>query len=142
MLTEMIWRMERRTVAAAMVGGNGNMEATSEAIWADVTIQSSALLPVLRRMALRAMKNTTERFWEARHGTFSLSVKAGIQEQLQPVRRKCYHAYDTNKYCTPQAALAAHNTMTSIYCNRVDKQILILLYRLGGQYFHNVMKAQ
>jgi hypothetical protein len=70
MLTAMIWRMERRTVAAAMVGGNGNMVETSEAIWADVTIQSSALLPVLRRMALRAMNNTTERFWEARHGTF------------------------------------------------------------------------
>jgi hypothetical protein len=59
MLTAMIWRMERRTVVAAMVGGNCNMDETSEAIWAKVTIQSNALLPVLRLMALRAMKNTT-----------------------------------------------------------------------------------
>lgn len=70
MLTAMIWRMERRTVVAAVVGGNDNMDETLEAIWADVTIQSSALLPVLRLMALRAMKNTMERFWEARQGTF------------------------------------------------------------------------
>jgi hypothetical protein len=62
--------MERRTVVAAVVGGNDNMDETLEAIWADVTIQSSALLPVLRLMALRAMKNTMERFWEARQGTF------------------------------------------------------------------------
>jgi hypothetical protein len=59
MLTAMIWRMERRTVVAAMVGGNCNMDETLEAIWAEVIIQSNALLPVLRLMALRAMKNTT-----------------------------------------------------------------------------------
>jgi len=58
MLTAMIWRTERRTVVAAMVGGNCNMDETLEAIWAEVTIQSNALLPVLRLMALRAMKNT------------------------------------------------------------------------------------
>jgi hypothetical protein len=55
MLTAMIWRTERRTVVAAMVGGNCNMDETLEAIWAEVTIQSKALLPVLRLMALRAM---------------------------------------------------------------------------------------
>ena len=68
MLTAMIWRMERRTVVAAMVGGNCNMDETLEAIWAEVTIQSNALLPVLRLMALRAMKNTTElyRDWKAK----------------------------------------------------------------------------
>jgi hypothetical protein len=56
MLTAMIWRMERRTVVATMVGGNCNMDETLDAIWAEVTIQSNALLPVLRLMALRAMK--------------------------------------------------------------------------------------
>ena len=67
MLTAMIWRMERRTVVAAMVGGNCNMDETLEAIWAEVTIQSNALLPVLRLMALRAMKNTTVyRDWKAK----------------------------------------------------------------------------
>jgi hypothetical protein len=55
MLTAMIWRTERRTVVAAMVGGNCNMDETLEAVWAEVTIQSKALLPVLRLMALRAM---------------------------------------------------------------------------------------
>lgn len=59
MLTAMIWRTERRTVVAAMVGGNCNMDETLEAIWAEVTTQSNALLPVLRLMALRAMTNTT-----------------------------------------------------------------------------------
>jgi hypothetical protein len=58
MLTAMIWRTERRTVVAAMVGGNCNMDETLEAIWAEVTIQSKVLLPVLRLMALRAMKST------------------------------------------------------------------------------------
>ena len=48
-LTAMIWRTERRTVVAAMVGGNCNMDETLEAIWAEVTIQSNALLPVLRQ---------------------------------------------------------------------------------------------
>jgi len=56
MLTAMIWRTERRTVVAAMVGGNCSMDKTLEAIWAEVTIQSKGLLPVLRLMALRAMK--------------------------------------------------------------------------------------
>ena len=41
-----------------MVGGNCNIDETLEAIWAEVTIQSNALLPVLRLMALRAMENT------------------------------------------------------------------------------------
>ena len=54
----MIWRMERRTVVAAIVGGNCNMDEMSEASWAEVTIQSSALLPVLRLIALRAMEDT------------------------------------------------------------------------------------
>ena len=58
MLTAMIWRTERRTVVAAMVGGNCNMDETLEAIWAEVTIQSKSLLPLLRLMTLRAMKNT------------------------------------------------------------------------------------
>jgi hypothetical protein len=39
MLTAMIWRTERRTVVAAIVGGNCNMDETLEAIWAEVTIQ-------------------------------------------------------------------------------------------------------
>jgi hypothetical protein len=52
----MIWRMARRTVAAAIVGGNCNIDEMSEAIWAEETIQSTALLPVLRLMALRDMK--------------------------------------------------------------------------------------
>ena len=55
LLTAMIWRMERRTVVAAIVGGNCNMHETLAAIWADVTIQPSALVPVLRLIALRAM---------------------------------------------------------------------------------------
>ena len=71
MLTAMIWRMERTTVVAAMVGGNWSMDETLDAIWAEVTIQSNALLPVLRLMALRAMKKKTlRRDWEARHSTF------------------------------------------------------------------------
>ena len=101
MLTAMIWRMERRTVVAAMVGGNWSMDETLDAIWAEVTIQSNALLPVLRLMALRAMKkkkrNTTERLGgKAQYFLcpFSLqSVKAGSQEQLPqaPERRAMYH---------------------------------------------------
>ena len=62
MLTAMIRRTERRTVVAAIVGGNCNMDETLEAIWAEVTIQSKALLPVLRLMASRAMKNTTVQY--------------------------------------------------------------------------------
>jgi len=54
----MIWRMARRRVAAAIVGGNGNMAETFAAIWEDVTTQSRALLPLLRLTALRAMKDT------------------------------------------------------------------------------------
>ena len=69
MLTAMIWRMESRTVVAAMVGANCSMDETLDAIWAEVTTQSSATLPVLRLMALRAMKNTTERL-RGRHSTF------------------------------------------------------------------------
>jgi len=53
----MIWRMERRTVVAAIVGGNCNMLETLEAIWAEVTIQSNALLPVLRLITRRAMED-------------------------------------------------------------------------------------
>ena len=63
MHTAMIWRMESRTVVAAKVGANCSMDETSDAIWAEVTTQSSALLPVLRLMALRAMK-TLRRDWE------------------------------------------------------------------------------
>jgi hypothetical protein len=32
LLTVMIWRMERRMVAAATVGGNGSMDETLDAI--------------------------------------------------------------------------------------------------------------
>ena len=75
MLTAMIWRMERRTVVAAMVGANCSMDETLDAIWAEVTTQSSALLPVLRLMALRAMKRLEKHYeggWEgkARYCTF------------------------------------------------------------------------
>jgi hypothetical protein len=56
LLTVMIWRMERRRVAAATAGGNGNMAETFAAIWVDVTTQSRALLRLLRLTALRAMK--------------------------------------------------------------------------------------
>lgn len=59
LLTAMIWRMARRTVATAIMGGNCNTDEISEAIWAEVTIQSTALLPVLRLMALRDMKITS-----------------------------------------------------------------------------------
>ena len=59
LLTAMIWRMARRTVAAAIMGGNCNTDEISEAIWAEVTIQSTALLPVLRLMALSDMKVTS-----------------------------------------------------------------------------------
>jgi hypothetical protein len=38
------------------------MDETLEVIWAEVTIQSNTLLPVLRLMALRAMKNTTVQY--------------------------------------------------------------------------------
>jgi hypothetical protein len=43
-----------------------------EAIWAEVTIQSNALLPVLRLMALRAMQDrrTLRRGWEVKQSTF------------------------------------------------------------------------
>jgi hypothetical protein len=54
----MIWRMERRTVVAAIVGANCSMDETLAAIWAEVIIQSSAWLPVVRLIALRAMENT------------------------------------------------------------------------------------
>ena len=54
----MSWRMERRRVAAAIVGGNGNMAVTLAVIWVDVTTQSRALLRLLRLTALRAMKYT------------------------------------------------------------------------------------
>lgn len=37
--TAMIWMMERRTIVAAMVGGNCNMGETLEAISPEVTIQ-------------------------------------------------------------------------------------------------------
>jgi hypothetical protein len=69
----MIWRMERRTVVAAMVGANCSMDETLDAIWAEVTTQSSALLPVLRLMALRAMKRLEKHYegiGRARHSTF------------------------------------------------------------------------
>ena len=88
----------------------------------------------------------------------SLSVKAGFQEQMQLVQRKTGPSHSTvncivvnfvktikMELSIPQAAFAAHKIIRSIYCNGVDKQILILLYRLGtilGQYFHNLMKAQ
>jgi hypothetical protein len=57
--------MERRRVVAAIVGGNCNMFDMFEAIWAEMTIQSNALLPVLRLIALRAMKDTdrNSRWW-------------------------------------------------------------------------------
>jgi hypothetical protein len=76
MLTAMIWRTER-TVVAAMVGGNCGMDETLEAIWAEVTIQSRALLPVMRLMALSAMKDTTVQRLEGRvrHGIFSMSFR-------------------------------------------------------------------
>lgn len=48
--------MARRSVAAAIVGGNGNMAETFAAIWEEVNTQSRALLPLLRLTALRAMK--------------------------------------------------------------------------------------
>jgi hypothetical protein len=83
MLTAMIWRMESRTVVAAMVGANCSMDETLDAIWAEVTTQSSALLPVLRPMALRAMRNTTERL-RGRHILWHSGVKAGFQERLPP----------------------------------------------------------
>ena len=50
--------MERRRVAAATVGGNGNMAVTFAAIWVEVTAQSRALLRLLRLTARRAMKET------------------------------------------------------------------------------------
>jgi hypothetical protein len=77
MLTAMIWRTERRTVVAAMVGGNCNMDETLEAIWAEVTIQSKALLPVLRLMASRAVKDATVQRLEGRvrHSMFSVSFR-------------------------------------------------------------------
>ena len=53
-------------MVAAMVGGNCNMEETLEAIWAEVTIQSKVLLPVLRLMTLRAMKDATVQRLEGR----------------------------------------------------------------------------
>ena len=66
MLTTMIWRTEWRTVVAAMVGGNCSVDETLEAIWAEVTILLNALLPVLRIMALRAMKDATVQRLEGR----------------------------------------------------------------------------
>ena len=48
----MIWRMERRRVVAAIVGGNCNMHETLVAIWAEVTIQSNALLRLITRRAM------------------------------------------------------------------------------------------
>ena len=58
----MIWRMESRRVAAAIVGGKGNMAETFAAIWVDVTTQSRALLRLLRLTALRAMKDTKSKW--------------------------------------------------------------------------------
>ena len=89
MLTAMIWRMESRTVVAAMVGANCSMDETLDAIWAEVTTQSSATLPVLRLIALRAMKNTTERL-RGRHSTFY-----GIQASKLDFRDDCLHATAT-----------------------------------------------
>jgi hypothetical protein len=53
----MIWRMERKTVVAAIVGGNCSMFEMLEAIWAEVTIQSNALLPVLRLITRRTIED-------------------------------------------------------------------------------------
>ena len=77
MLTAMICRMERRTVVAAMVGANCSMDETLDAIWAEVTIQSSALLPVLRLMALRAMKRLEKHYegiGRARHSFYVIQA--------------------------------------------------------------------
>jgi hypothetical protein len=88
----MIWRTERRTVVAAMVGGNCNMDETLEAIWAEVTIQSNALLPVLRLMALRAMKNTVqilEKLSTVQHSIYFMSFSvaaASPNENLTAVK--------------------------------------------------------
>ena len=51
MLTAIIWRMESRTVVAAMMGTSCSTDETLDAIWAEVATQPSALLPVLRLMA-------------------------------------------------------------------------------------------
>lgn len=62
LLTLMIWRMERRRVAAAIVGGNGNMAETFAAIWVEATAQPRALLRVLRLTARRDMKDTKSKW--------------------------------------------------------------------------------
>ena len=56
------WRMERRRVATAIVGGSGNMTETFIAFWGDVTTQSRVLLRLLRLTALRAMKDTKSKW--------------------------------------------------------------------------------
>src|SRR6266849_2045989 len=87
MLTAMIWRTERRTVVAAMVGGNCNMDETLEAIWAEVTIQSNALLPVLRLMALRAMKNThSAEIGRLTAGKVQYGIFYVIQSAVSPIK--------------------------------------------------------
>jgi hypothetical protein len=86
-LTAMIWRTERRTVVAAMVGGNCNMDETLEAICAEVTIQSNALLPVLRLMALRAMKNTVQRLErQSQHSISFMSFRVGAASRTENLR--------------------------------------------------------
>jgi hypothetical protein len=88
----MIWRMARRTVAAAIVGGNCIMDATSEAIWAEATIQSTALLPVLRLMALRDME---AKIWAENKSSGGVPVlgmpQRTVKDQVATRKRVLFH---------------------------------------------------
>ncbi len=88
MLTAMIWRMERRTVVAAMVGGNCNIDETFDAISAVTTIQSSALVPVLRLIALRAMKDASvQRDWKRKYSrVFFYVIQSSSNHNLRAVK--------------------------------------------------------
>jgi len=80
----MIWMMDRRTVVATMVGGNCNMDETLVVIWTEMTIQSNALLPVLRLIALRAMKGTTvHRDWKAKYSIFYVIQSSTASNQIK-----------------------------------------------------------